>query len=506
MHILTTLRLEHLYRDDVMVEGETMVAEPEALQVADISEKLVSCIWFEPRWRPELLETLDGRRFVVHSPGQWNRQAGPDFLQAVVEYSDGERCRGDVEVHRLSSGWMTHRHHLDARYNQVMLHVVLQHDRSSREVVRADGHLVPQVALAPLLTRPLAAYRDEIPLADYPTKHAPRIGQCYTTLQALPHRDVQRFLERAGEMRFKKRMRRWSPRISSVGPAQAMYEAVFRSLGSSGYRQRFLDMAHRLPWADSQQWLTDCNAIERPIVAEALLFGLSGFLEQTLTSSLSMDGETQVYLSAMHRAWTRLPHEVQHLASEPMDWRYPHVRPMNTPERRLAGMAQLLAQYGNTNLYRAAAAVCPQARVQKEARRGRWLYRTLTDLLFEMPTHAYWGARSRFGSRPGRVQRLIGRQRASTIVVDAILPILRCEARHQGDAELEALLRTCYAEAPRLPDNSMLRDMSRRLLGDDPQLLALVTRARHQQGMLQVFEDYCSHDEGGCQGCGFPQL
>ncbi|PON11518.1 hypothetical protein C2W62_44400, partial [Candidatus Entotheonella serta] len=120
---------------------------------------------------------------MVHSPGQWNRQAGPDFLQAVLEFDSGERQRGDVEVHRLASGWTAHQHHVDPRYNRVILHVVLQNDRSHHEVERADGQVIPQVALAPLLPRPLGDYVDEIPLADYPNKHAPQIGQCYTILR-----------------------------------------------------------------------------------------------------------------------------------------------------------------------------------------------------------------------------------------------------------------------------------------------------------------------------------
>jgi hypothetical protein len=37
-------------------------------------------------------------------------------------------------------------------------------------------------------------------------------------------------------------------------------------------------------------------------------------------------------------------------------------------------------------------------------------------------------------------------------------------------------------------------------------LLALVSGARQQQGMLQVFYDFCSNDEGDCQGCDFPLL
>ncbi len=477
---------------------EAGVAEPEVGAATSVPEKLVCCLWFEPRWRPERLETLAGREFVVHSPGQWNRQAGPDFLQAVLEYRDGERCRGDVEVHRLASGWTAHQHHVDPRYNRVILHVVLHNDRPSHEVERADGHMIPQVALAPLLARPLDDYRSDIPLEEYPSKHAPRIGQCYTALQALPLDEVKLFLQRAGEARLQRRMRRWGQRIATAGSAQAMYEAVFRSLGSSGYGPRFLDMARRLPWQEAQCVGSDNDA------AEALLFGLSGLLQEALEASPTMDDETRGYVAALHLAWREVPCEVQRLGDASIDWRHPHVRPMNTPERRLAGMAQLLVQHGDTDLCRAAMARCCAARGSTPTRRARALNRALLDML-QAPTHPYWGARSRFGSPPGRSpQRLIGRQRALTIVVDAMLPVLLSEAHAQGDTDLQPLLLESYREAPRLPDNAILRDMSRRLLGDDPRLLALVTHARHQQGMLQIFEDYCSQDEGECQGCGFP--
>ena len=498
--------LAYLYSNPITALDHVGVAEPEVLATSGIPEKLICCLWFEPRWRPQRLETLAGRPFVVHSPGQWNRQAGPDFLQAVLEYGDGERCHGDVEVHRLASGWTAHHHHVDPRYNRVILHVVLRNDRSSQGVERADGHIIPQVALEPFLSRPLAAYQDDIPLEDYPNKHAPRIGQCYTTLRALPRDAVQRFLERAGETRLKNRLQRWAQRALSDGSAQAMYEAVFRSLGSSGYGQRFVEMARRLPWQESQRILSDGDPAEKPIVADALLFGTSGFLQHALDTSHTMDDETQVYLSTLHRAWMRLPWEVQQGAGHPINWRHPHVRPMNTPERRLAAMAQLLVAYGDTDLYRVALARCLAPRGQTQTHRARSLNRALIDVL-HIPAHAYWGTRSHFGSQPGRSpKRLIGRQRALTIVVDAMLPVLLYEAHAQGRTDLQQLLLASYREAPRLPDNAMLRHMARRLLGDDPPLLALVTHARHQQGMLQVFEDYCSHDEGGCQGCDFPQL
>jgi hypothetical protein len=122
--------------------------------------------------------------------------------------------------------------------------------------------------------------------------------------------------------------------------------------------------------------------------------------------------------------------------------------------------------------------------------------------MFMFPVTSYWTEHFRLGSRKGTPQRLIGTQRALTLVVDAVLPILCLAARE--NERLQTTLLACYRAAPRLPPNSLLRYMARRLLGDDPALLALVSGARQQQGVLQIFSDYCDNDEGNCQGCDFP--
>jgi hypothetical protein len=91
-------------------------------------------------------------------------------------------------------------------------------------------------------------------------------------------------------------------------------------------------------------------------------------------------------------------------------------------------------------------------------------------------------------------------------VIDAVLPILLLYAQQEDNALLQAHLLAVYQAAPRLPDNYLLRYMARCLLGNDPALLALVTGARQQHGVLQIFADFCDNDEGDCQGCDFPLL
>jgi hypothetical protein len=194
------------------IPASSWVAEAPGPWHRTIPEKLVRCLWFDQSWRPTLLHTLDGRAITVHSPGRWNLQAGPDFQQAVIAFGDGARHRGDVEIHRYASGWTAHRHHLDARYNNVILHVFLWNDRPAPAVQRADGQLVPQVALEHFLLYPLDTYQTDIILEDYPYKTAHIHGQCYETLKQRTLQEVCAILDRAGDTRLQRRVWRWSRR------------------------------------------------------------------------------------------------------------------------------------------------------------------------------------------------------------------------------------------------------------------------------------------------------
>ena len=475
------------------------IAEAAAPGSRSIPEKFVRCLWFDQRWRPATLRTLDGQDVVVHTPGRWNTHAGPDFLHAVIEYAAGGRQRGDVEVHRYASGWAAHRHDRDARYGQVILHVFLWNDRQATVARRVDGQAIPQIALATCLPRPLMTYLDDIALDDYPYKHAPLPGHCYHALRQLDHGVVQDFLNSAGDARLQRRMGRWARRAAEVGLAQTMYEAVLRALGATGYRPQFQRLASLVTWEELCDCLATVPAAAQGIAAEAFLLGLAGMLPPAKVAAV--DEETQQYSALLHQWWRHLPHSLQQRAWQGVPWRQPHVRPTNTPERRLAAMARLLARYHDTNLLAAALSRCQPFPGQAQATVARTLCQALMDILV-FPVTSYWTEHSRLGSRKGKPQRLIGTQRALTMVVDAMLPVLLLSA--QATEPLQTALLACYRAAPRLPNNTLLRYMARRLFGDDPALLALMSGARQQQGVLQIFSDYCDNDEGNCQGCDFP--
>ena len=480
------------------------VAEPPAAWHRTIPEKLVRCLWFDQRWRPSPLRTLDGRELLVHSPGRWNLQAGPDFHQASIEFVGGERHRGDVEIHCYASGWTAHRHHRDARYNSVILHVFLWNDRPAVTAQRADGQLLPQVALAPHLSRPLETYQADIILADYPYKTSHMYGRCYETLQRLTPEAVSDILNRAGDSRLQQRVWRWSQRGTEVGLAQALYEAVLRALGSTGHRQHFQALARLVSWHDLQHCLHGIPAHDRGRAAEALLLGLAGMVTPTRPVGDAVDAETGQYVRALQEYWHTFPPDVRQRAWHDVDWHQPHVRPTNTPQRRLAGMAQMLAHYHDTSLLDAAVTLCRTHSGGTNTRTARVLGHALARLL-DVPALSYWTRRAHLAGHIGKGQRLIGVQRARTVMIDAMLPILLVHAQRHADPALSDRLLACYHTAPLLPDNHVLRYMRHRMLGNNPALLAHVTGARQQQGLLQLFTDFCGNDEGNCQGCEFPQ-
>lgn len=78
-------------------------------------------------WKKGILidkEKLSSSTIQVFNPGIYNdRYSGPDFLFASLKF-DNLIWYGHVEIHIRASDWYKHKHHLDSRYNNVILHIV----------------------------------------------------------------------------------------------------------------------------------------------------------------------------------------------------------------------------------------------------------------------------------------------------------------------------------------------------------------------------------------------
>lgn len=79
---------------------------------------------------------------VIHQ-GNHNANQGPDFSDAKIKIND-TLWAGNVELHVNSSHWNLHNHSADNNYNNIILHVVWNHDV---EIKDANGNNLPTLEL-----------------------------------------------------------------------------------------------------------------------------------------------------------------------------------------------------------------------------------------------------------------------------------------------------------------------------------------------------------------------
>lgn len=106
-------------------------------------EQLLHYVWKHRLYPLVPLATTDGQGVEVIDPGLHNRNAGPDFFNAKVRIG-GTLWVGNVEIHTHAADWYTHGHDQDARYDNVVLHVV---EEADTQVVTHTGRRLPQLCL-----------------------------------------------------------------------------------------------------------------------------------------------------------------------------------------------------------------------------------------------------------------------------------------------------------------------------------------------------------------------
>src|ERR1700741_5202655 len=108
-----------------------------------MKERLLQFIWQFQYFNKSDLRTVSDELLQIIFPGTYNTNQGPDFLSAKLKM-DNTTWAGNVEIHINSSDWDLHRHSADKNYNNVVLHVVWNHDK---EIVDAKRNILPTLEL-----------------------------------------------------------------------------------------------------------------------------------------------------------------------------------------------------------------------------------------------------------------------------------------------------------------------------------------------------------------------
>ena len=144
----------------------------------------------------------------------------------------------------------------------------------------------------------------------------------------------------AGEERWRQKANRFALRVERRGVEQALYETLMEALGFQGNRMPFWQLARLAPLAQIREAL---GAVEStPIQVQAILYGVSGFLQRWQTERRRHQPARDTYVDTLAAYWE----PVSTLFPECLDerqWRTAGIRPANFPQRRIAAAGYWLA-------------------------------------------------------------------------------------------------------------------------------------------------------------------
>ena len=432
-----------------------------------IPENLLREIWKDHEnflISPILLS--DGSHIQVLTSGTENiHRGGPDFLGASIAMG-GVQISGDVELHTTPDGWRAHEHARDARYSNVVLHVVLEED---------DGEVRHRPPIPQLVLREnLAMNRTDLweSLFRKLYDRSPELP-CFPHNILVPVHFKRKVLEQFGVARLEELVARFSTPESEISSEEAQLERVYQltmdALGYSQNRTSFMELSKLLPLS-RLRFVRESFAGNLGIAFEALFIAVAGLLAKP---SLEFDAETNEYLLELNAAWNSIQQSMRFpevLAES--DWAFFRIRPPNSPYRRLALAAALAERYFS---------------------RQDWNFR---HPFFEagpnIPAdiHPYWEAHTSFASKIPKPQLLLGEERHSAIWLNVILPSrlahLRTEPEGLSRRQVERTLIEAWGSEHTHSSAKYLNVIEQELLEGER-----VSTVRSEQGALLLGRNFC---------------
>lgn len=255
------------------------------------------------------VEILD---FGIH-----NHNSGPDFLECKISLNN-KIWAGQIEFHIKSSDWLKHKHQHDLNYNNVILHVVFEHDQE----IKSGEYTLPTIELKHLIDH------------DHHNKYKSYLNSKNWIACQNDIKKVDEFLiYQQKEVALLKRLKRKSnfviERINEFSGNQikVFYILLFKAFGTKVNQIAFQQLGEKFDY----KILAKLNFNKTKI--QAYLFGLAGFLND--------DIEDEYYLILKNEfGYIKKVFDLNEMKIA--EWKFSTMRSFNLPTVRLAQLTELL--------------------------------------------------------------------------------------------------------------------------------------------------------------------
>jgi len=413
-------------------------------------EDLLQFIWEQRLYDAHALRTTDGRPVEVLKPGRIQGHSGPDLEGAQVRI-DGQLWAGNVEVHLRSSEWNAHGHQYDPAYENVVLHVVYEHDA---EVRTLRGQQPPTVEL---LTR-VSTESIALHLA---LMRSRTFVPCAPLLERVDPLRTSAWLERVLIERLERKTAHVEALHRQLGndPSETVYHMLAAAFGMKVNAEPFGMLAHALPLRVLLKHRDDA------LRTEALLFGQAGLLQVDFVDEHPRALQREhAHLARMHG-----------LRPAPLAaWKFARMRPVNFPTVRIAQLAQLLMRCDGTFAELLEEDDIPTLRAR-----------------LEVNASAYWDSRYRFDQPSAPCTKRLGATGVDHLIINAVVPALFALGGLHGRPQWKERALRLLEQLP--PERN-------RLLEGWAALGLTADSAARGQALLELKNTYCMARR--CLSCG----
>lgn len=414
-------------------------------------EDFLHYLWQFKLFDLDSLQTVDAMPIQILKAGLPNKDSGPDFLNSKLHIGDTIWV-GQVEIHLKSSDWLLHKHQLDAGYNNVILHVVFEHDK---DVHTQEGRLLPTLELKGRIPDKLATnYQNLLRNNNYfPCEKQIASIDTFVVDGFLSRVLVERYLQKSNELfdTLRQLNGNWD---------ETFYHYIAKNFGFKVNALPMQMLAQRIP----QQWFAKLK--NNSLQIEALLFGQAGMLSGNFDED---------YPKTLQNEYRYLQKKHQLVALEPGLWKFLRMRPQNFPSLRLAQFAALIVK--SNHLFSKVLELESSAE--------------LKNLFVDLPVHPFWSNHYHFHKTSANKSSQLGKSSIDNILINTVVLFLFAYAQYTSQEEYQhrafRLLEHISAE-----QNSLLAHYA------DAGLK--IENAYQSQAILELHKYYCLPKR--CLSCG----
>jgi len=407
-----------------------------------MKEDFLHYVWKFQKFNTRNLFTSGGELIQIITPGQHNYNSGPDFFSAQIRVAE-QLWAGNVEIHLKSSDWYTHNHEQDSAYDNVILHVVWEHDS---EIFRKDNSVIPTMEIKEIVKKDtLENYRKLF------SKKNNWIN-CENKFSSIDSFLLANWLERLYFERLEDKAKLILIELNESKNHwdSVLFRLLAKNFGLKVNGDSFFSLAKSLKFSVIKK----CS--QNQFSLEALFFGQAGFFSDT---------KENAYFDMLANEYKYLKHKFNLNNSAVVFSKFFRLRPPNFPTIRLSQLAVLYSE--KQNLF---SEIISANSIEE-------LYK-----IFDISASDYWDTHYNFGVSSPKRKKKLSTNFIDLLIINTVIPLKFCYSKKVGKDISDELLE--MASCLQKEENTIIKKFN--------EIAPVAENALQSQALIQLKNEYCT--------------